>query len=314
MAGNKRENWLTRYNVGYKILAVCLAFLLWYFVAGQRDPLAKQTFNVPVEPRNLSPQLVSMEPLPQVTITVSGTKMLVQSLQDRDVHAYLDMSGQAAGVDFVPVKTSAPDNVQVLSAYPQVVRVNLDSLSERKVQVKVVLQGTPASGFMTLSPTVTPESVTVSGPDSLLGDNLDLQAVVKAAGASANITAKVPVQHSWSSDKLQVSPKEVEVVVPVVPSGAVKTVPVTADVQGTPAQGQTAKPAVVEPSLAAITGPPNVLAGISRVVTQPVDISGATGKVVKEVGLALPAGVYPVSQEPVRVTVEIGAAPIGTPE
>lgn len=314
MTGNKRENWLMRYNVGYKLLAVCLAFLLWYFVAGQRDPLAKQTFNVPAELRNLSPQLVSMEPLPQVTITVSGTRMLVQSLQDGDIHAYLDLSDQAAGVAFLPVKTGAPDNVRVLSAYPQMVRVSLESVSERKAPVKVVLQGTPAPGFMALNPVATPASVTVSGPQSLLSSAQEVQAVIKAAGASANITAKAPLQYSWSSDKLEVSPKEVEVVVPVVPSGAVKTVPVTADVQGVPGQGQMVGTMVVEPSTAAITGPPDVLAGLSGVATQPVDISGAVDSVVKDVGLALPAGVYPFSQDPVRVTVEIGAAPTGTPE
>ena len=144
MAGDKRENWLVRYNVGYKILAVCLAFLLWYFVTGQRDPMAKQTFTRPVELRPTMTQLVSTTPLPEVTITVSGAKSLVQSLQEQDIHAYVDVSGQTTGVSYLPIQTGVPDNIQVLSIYPQTVRVSLDYLADKKVPVKVVLQGTPA--------------------------------------------------------------------------------------------------------------------------------------------------------------------------
>lgn len=313
MAGNKRDNWLVRYNVGYKILAVCLAVLLWYYVAGQRDPLARQTFTLSVEPRNLASQLVTTEPLPQVTVAISGTKALVQSLQDKDIHAYVDLSDQSAGAAFLTVKTSVPDNVQVLSIYPQTVRISLDDLVEKKVPVKVVLQGEPLAGFRVMNPAVTPGQVTVSGPRSLLGGLKEVQAVVNTAGVNANITTKVPLQLGKQYDKLGLNPKEVEVVVPVVPSGPVKTVTVTANVGGTPGLAQTVKTMVVEPALVELTGSVEALAGLTQVSTQPVDVSGAVDQVIKDVDLALPAGVYPVSQGQVRVTVQLGAAS-GTPE
>ena len=80
------------------------------------------------------------------------------------------------------------------------------------------------------------------------------------------------------------NPKEVAVVVPVVPSGLVKNVPVIADIRGTPGLDQTVKSVAVEPTMVALTGDQNVLAGLVTVYTQPVDISGATDQVVEERG------------------------------
>ncbi len=310
MTGEKRTNWLVRYNVGYRILAVCLAIMLWYFVEGQTNPLDRQSFTLSIEPRGLATQMVITGALPQVTVTVSSTKMLLQALQDKDIHAYVDLSDQTAGVAFLPVQASVPGNVQVLSVYPQTVRISLDSMVSKKIPVKVTLQGSPMSGFMTLDPGVTPAQVTVSGPGSLLGGLQQVQAVVNAAGVNTNITARVPLQLGKQYEQLSLNPKEVSVVVPVVPSGPVKTVPVTANLTGTPGLAMTVKTIVVEPDLVELAGPPEALAGLATVSTETVDISGAVDRVVKDVGLVLPAGVSLVSQGQVQVTVELTPASV----
>jgi YbbR domain-containing protein len=207
-----------------------------------------------------------------------------------------------------------PETIQVLSAYPQMVRVSLDYLTDKKVPVKVVLQGNPAPGFMALDPAVTPGLVTVSGPSSLLGGLQDVQAVVNTAGVNTNITAEVSLQFSEPGDKLVANPQEADVVVPVVPTGSIKTVTVTADISGTPGLNQAFETAVVEPAQVEFAGSPDALAGLSGISTQPVDISGAVDQVVKDVGLVLPAGVYPVSQSQVQVTVKLGAASSTSPQ
>ena len=137
--------------------------------------------------------------------------------------------------------------------------------------------------------------------------------MVNAAGVNTNITTKVSLQFSEPNDKLEMNPKEVSVVVPVVPSGPVKTVPVIADISGTPGPNLAVKSVVVEPDLVELTGPQDVLAGLVTVYTQPVDISGATDQVVQNVDLMLPQGVFLVTQGQVQVTVELGAAATGAP-
>ncbi len=314
MAGDKRENWLVRYNVGYKILAVCLAFLLWYFVTGQLDPMAKQTFTRPIELRPTATQLVSMT-------SAAGGDDHRQRRQEpgavpgrnRTFMLTWTYPARQTGVRYLPIQTGVPDNIRVLSIYPQTVRISLDYMADKKVPVKVVLQGTPASGFMTLDPVATPGQVTVSGPSGLLGGIQEVQAVVNAAGVNTDITTKVSLQFSEPNDKLEMNPKEVSVVVPVVPSEPVKTVPVIADISGTPGPNLAVKSVVVEPALVELTGPQDVLAGLVTVYTQPVDISGATDLVVQNVDLMLPQGVFLVTQGQVQVTVELGAAATGAP-
>jgi YbbR domain-containing protein len=312
MTGSRQGNWLARYNVGYMILAVFLAFLLWYFVAGQLDPLAKQTYTRPVELRPDTTQLVSTMALPEVTITVSGIKDLVQSLQEQDIQAYVDVSGQTAGVSYLQIQTIVPDNIQVLSIYPQMVQVSLDYQESKKVPVKVVLQGTPAPGFMTLDPEVTPGVVTVTGPSGQLAMLQNVQAVVNAAGVNTNITTEVPLQVAEPSDMLVLNPQQAAVVVPVTTSGVVKDTPVKADISGTPGQNQEVKSVMVDPTMVELTGSPDMLSGLLSVSTQPVDVTGATGQVIKSVALALPQGVSMVNQEQVQVTVTLGAADTGT--
>ena len=278
--------------------------------------MAKQTYNRPVELRPATTQLMSTTTLPEVTITVSGIKDLVQSLQEQDIHAYVDVSGQSAGVCYLPIQTSVPDNIQVLSIYPQTVRVSLDYQESKKVPVKVVLQGTPAPGFTTQAPAVTPGVVTVSGPSGQVGGLQEVEVVVDATGANTNITTKVPVQVSGNGDELELNPNEASVVVPVVPSGLVKNVPVIADIRGTPGLNQAVKLVAVEPTMVDLTGDQDALAGLVSVYTQPVDVTGATDQVVKSVGLVLPQGVSLVDQGQgtIAVTVSLGAATTGAPQ
>jgi YbbR domain-containing protein len=313
MAISRRENWLVRYNVGYKLLALCLACMLWYYVAGQLNPLAKQTLSVPLELSPATTQLVPLSALPDVTITISGTRDLVQSLTDQDVQAYVDVSGQTAGVCSLPVKTSVPDNIQVLSIYPQMVQINLDYITTKKVPVKILLQGAPAAGFAAQNPAATPALVMVSGPSSLLGRVQDAPAVVNTAGADSNINVRVPLQAPGNDGRITLDPGEVSVAVPVAPSGPVKELPVIANITGTPSSGQTVNAVAVQPTTVTVTGPQDALAGLNWVSTQPVDITGAAGQVVKSVGLALPQGVTLVTQGQVQVTVQLETASPASP-
>ena len=89
--------------------------------------------------------------------------------------------------------------------------------------------------------------------------------MVNAAGANANITAKVSLQLPEPNDELETNPAEVSVVVPVVPSEPVKTVPVIADITGAPGPNLVVKSAVVEPDLVELTGDSDVLAGLATV-------------------------------------------------
>lgn len=304
----ERTSWFSRSNMGYRLMAFLLAVLLWYFVAGQRNPPVERSFTRPVEARALSSQLVLAAPLPDVKVVARGAQNLIQSVTEEDLSVYVDLAGQEDGVSFVPVKTRAPAGIQVVRTEPEMIRVDLDFLEEKRVPVRLSLSGEPAPGFTALEPALTPSQVTVKGPGRLLNVIQEAQAAINVSGARNNLNQRVQVRVAKKTGQnLEVSPGMVEVLIPVVTQGPVKTVAVFADVQGKPKADFAVKELRVEPAKVDVTGAAQLLADLTEVHTKPVDISGAEGPVSKEIELDLPAGVFSVLQKQVKVTINVSA-------
>ena len=92
-------------------------------------------------------------------------------------------------------------------------------------------------------------------------------------------------------DWINVTPSQVDVLVPVVHELPAKTVPVKTPVEGTPGEGYEVGRIVVEPELITILGEQPVLDSIESITTEPVNIDGATQDVVERVAVIVPKGV-----------------------
>lgn len=300
-------NWFRRKNVGYKVLALFLALFLWYYVSGQRDPVIDRTFTCSIETRALSSQLVLSSPLSKVHVQVHGVKSIVGSLNDQDVHAYVDLSDQNAGISQVQVKTNVPLGIDIAGIDPQTVKVDLDYWGEKKVPVRLELQGSPASGFMAQTPVINPAEVSVRGPSKLISQIDSVQALLSINGSSNTINQQVPVQIIKVKDeKISVQPSSVAVQVPIVATGAVKTVAVTVDVTGTPANNLVVNGTHIDPASIQITGRADLINSLTTVHTKTIDVSGANGQIIKDVALVLPKGVDVVGVNNVHVIIDIG--------
>lgn len=300
------RNWFVRRNIGYRLLALLLAILLWYFVTGQRDPIVDRTFTRPVEGRFLSTQMVLTSTLPEVKVTVRGLHSLIQAMSEDDIDAYIDLSGRSDGVSFVPVRVKVPSGIQLVKVEPDTIRVSLDYLEEKRVPVRVSATGEPAPGFTLLTPEVTPDHVVIRGPGRVLSGIQDVRASLNVTGARESVSQKVRLRVAQKSDRqLEIRPDTVEVTVPVVSQWPIRSVSVFADLQGKPKTGFKVGGVSIEPAEIQITGPPQSTGNLSQVLTKPVDINGADDKVIKEVGIALPAGVYTVNVDKVKVAVDI---------
>lgn len=308
MGDSRIGNWFIRYNIGYKLLAIMLALMLWYYVAGQRDPLVERTFPLPVEARGLSSEIVLTSPLPEVRVTVRGMRSIIQNLRQEDILAYVDVSRQEVGEVLLPVRVDAPLGIQVLKVEPERIRVALDFYDEKRVPVRVQVLGEVDLGFTYQTPVAEPDAVTLRGPSKLLAKVQDVRAVLEVNGGKSSISRRVSVTVPEEVEgKVVVRPGFVQVRLPVVPSGPVKTVAVLPALQGEPKEGFAVKETRVEPNQIRVTGPAELLANLREVATLPVDITGAEGNVTREVGLALPDGVINLGQARVKVTVNIGA-------
>lgn len=128
---------LPRKNLGLKAIALGLAVILWWFVAGESK--VQVGFVVPLEIRNIPMGLTITNKIErQVEVRLAGPPSLLATLQQSDINASIDLSGAKAGKQIVPVvdrSIRVPMGIKVQRIYPSTIEVALDRLERRTLPV-----------------------------------------------------------------------------------------------------------------------------------------------------------------------------------
>lgn len=164
MRRRRLSGWIFR-NATLKLFSLTFAFGLWLLVnAGERD--TEQTMLVPVELRNLSPQLMVVGQRPEfVDVRVSGPRTLLGRFSGKKIA--LDLAGVRPGPSSFRVSAellNLPRGVKLLRVTPSVISIDIARLIKRVVPVRVDLVGAPPFGYETGEVEVSPSTVEVSGP------------------------------------------------------------------------------------------------------------------------------------------------------
>ncbi len=215
-----------------------------------------------------------------------------------------------AGTPFSTVQVhvqAADPRVQVLDFDPQVVQVQLDPLISKSVPVKVD-EGTPATGLQPQTPILSTNSVTVSGPASVVslataaiarvviqpsGLDVDQEVPLVAVDALNNVLSPVGIEPQTVRVQIRVGVQQT------------RTLPVNARFSGAPNSGFQVGTVTVNPAAVTVQGDADALSSLAAVDTGTVDLTGATGDVSRVVNLVLPAGVTAVGSNAVSVTVHL---------
>jgi YbbR domain-containing protein len=192
----------------------------------------------------------------------------------------------------LPISVSSlSDEVSVLDWSPREVTVNLDELASKVVRVEVD-RGQIPEGLEIGESAVSDDEVEVTGPRSRvrLVDRAVARVSIDPSGLDVRRQVDLePVDVDGQRvDDVDVSPASVEVNIAVRTSETTRTVPIRADVSGSPAQGFAVGSVTVEPSVTTILGQPGVLEEIVEVLTEEVSVAGATSDQTFEVQLVLP--------------------------
>ncbi len=157
-------------NLGLKLLSVGLAVFLWAVVVGEQK--ADVTMTIPLEIKDLPRDLVLMnEPVDALEVRLRGPKTLVSTLAPREVVLEGMPRTFAEGENVVTIRPDAvrvPRGIEVVDVTPRRIRVVLDKLVEREVEVSPRVEGAPAKGFELKRVTTSPPRVRVAGPKSEL--------------------------------------------------------------------------------------------------------------------------------------------------
>jgi YbbR domain-containing protein len=216
-----------------------------------------------------------------------------------------------AGPTVVPIRVESVDpRFTALSWDPPSVQIRLDPIKDKVVKVNVVTGAIPAS-LQVRPAVVTPDTVTVRGPASVIDGVTSVRADVTIEPSGLNIDRDVdliPVDDVGNRvTPVKVDPATAHVHIDVISEPQTHSVPVNANVTGTPATGYEVVSVAVDPAVVTLQLDLNQVADLPAADTAPISISGATQTVEADVGLALPTGVLSLKDTTVHVTVTIRA-------
>lgn len=297
------------HNWPLKLGAIALASLMYGGLALSQNT---QTYPgvIPVRPVNQPANTFLLTPPAQVTavryFAPNGVPVAANSFV-----ATVDLSGVPANGEYVTVRIEVKpldERIRVLGYDPALTSVQLDPIIDKQVPVKVEHGAVPDG--LTLGPTnVDPETVTVSGPQSVVVNVEAARAVVIVQSTGIDIDQDVPLvpidKVGNALSPLDVTPPTARVVIPVFSDRQSRTLPVNPIITGTPAAGFEIESVTVQPQVALVAGDADQLAQLTQVDTDPIPMTGVSADVIVEIGLALPIGVVAVGDETIQVSVAI---------
>jgi YbbR domain-containing protein len=157
-------------NLGLKSLALGLAILLWWFVAGESN--VHVGFAVPLEIRNIPADMAVTNKVDrQVDVRLAGPPTLINGLQQNEISAVIDLSGVKEGKEIIPLterSVEVPSGLRVERIYPPSVEIVLKELERKTLPVRARIGGTPEVRSRIEKTEVNPPSLEVEAlPDEL---------------------------------------------------------------------------------------------------------------------------------------------------
>ena len=295
-----------------KVLSVALALAL---VAVYRvSTLSTRTINVPLTVETNHALIPASDFPASVRVTLRGDDDGIRSIADGDIEAFIDLSRhEFEGIYRSPVQIRRRGSA--LEVEPLEISVNpLDIAVRLDRRVNVILplvapvQGSVASGFDLVSHTVTPTSVSVSGPVSILeGISVVNTSPVILEGRSSDFSVRLGIVNPSSLLSIQDGTAEFRGLVrPAVPVRNIDDIPVA--IQGLPPGliadwgGRTGS-VRIEGSwdrIEAFSPAPGLLSVDGSVITE-------AGSYILPIGVNLPAGLNLIRLEPETLAIEVVA-------
>jgi len=302
------DKWLER-NLTLKVLSLLLAVILWFRVISDLNPIVNEAVSdVAVNYMAPSGGFVLIANSPEsASIVIQGRERLLAQIDRGEILLKADTSALGSGSHEVDLEVTLPPGLELISIEPAMALVQIDAVVSATFPVQVTLQGKMEPNFSTLTPSVTPDEVVITGPESQVNRVARVVAQVDVSGVTEPISLTMlarPVDREGSPlVGLEADPAEVSVEVPVVALPPQKSVPVLARITGVPAEGWEVKRITVSPAEVSIRAPARVLENVSTVQTALVDVGGMSGTYALAVPVDVPLGVQ--ISEPALVSITV---------
>ena len=310
-------------NLGLKLLSILLALGLWLVVVNVADPDKTKTFSVQVEIKNKDiieemgkvPGIVNDTDIASFYIT--GPRSYVEEMDPDDFYVTADLSQidltRDDDVKLVPIEIIPKKNEKYITVHKKTVnlQVTLEELLQQKFIISPEATGTPATGYAIGSVEVTPNLLTISGPETIVSQISKVSAVINVDGVYGDVSDNViPVLYDEDgnevkSDMLEMNQTAVTIRANIL---GTKNIEVRCGVTGTPAEGYEYVGMECVPETVLVKGEANALNGVSylEIPEDIINIEGATMDVDETIDISkyLPEGVSLVDDSGNQIAVK----------
>ena len=160
-------------NLGLKLVALFLAFVVWFFVsAPRRERVREKILTAPISLVAMRPELVitTTEIPASVTVRVRGRASDLRALTPALLDVPVDLSWitQPGEVEITlqPQSINVPPEIEVVTIVPNKFRVRIEQLRQWTVPIRPFLAGEASAGYIVGDATASPDRALVSGPAS----------------------------------------------------------------------------------------------------------------------------------------------------
>ena len=322
--GNKILKTLTK-NLGFKILAVVFAFILWLVVYNTDDPTitVSYTTNVTVENASVVTDMNKCYEVLNGTNTVSfavtAKRSVLNKLEDTDFTAVADMNRMIVNEDGdkanVPIEIISKRSNSSLkyNEKNKYLEVSLEDLMKRRFIITADTSGKVADGYALGEVTVTnPNVLNVSGPASIVNKIDSVVATIDVDGMSMNLSDNV-IPALYDADgqeidttKLKLSNTTVTISAKIL---SVKEIPLVFSTSGGPYGDNRVVEISSKPETIKVKGSSTTLNPLSslNIPGDVLNVSGASEDITTTIDISeyLPDGVELVNASDATVTVTV---------
>ncbi len=161
-------------NIGRLALAAFFAVVMW-FTANYESDLEKDV-EIPINYLNLSEDfIISNRPyLPSyIKLRIKGTRSQVSSVLKTNTSINIDLTDRAEGIsshEINPESVSLPRNVQIVRISPREIVLDIDTIFEKFVPIKLEMGPPPLGYRVEGEPETSPSTVSIKGPGKVMRD------------------------------------------------------------------------------------------------------------------------------------------------
>ena len=289
-----------------------LALVIWFAITDSENEFVEQAFgfSLTVEAINVPANLLASSRIPPVAITIAGREDDLQEVSVDDFMAHVDLAGFEVGSREVPIVVRSLDgDISVRAVAPSTVEVVLEPVVQRTLSITVVVADSEPIGFAHGEPTLSPETVTISGTANLI-DLVDrVVAPVDLSGTTVDVDLPVTLQARTNTGaaitNIRVEPPVVDVLIPIEQELFRRAVAIAPQLSDFPAPGFRVAAIMVEPLNAIVVGTLEGLKLLGPALTAPISLQGRDTDVVVTTRVIAPEGLTLETESTVKITITI---------